>query len=133
MKCFGAGPHLTVVAVVLSLSLPSSYGQSPTSQPVPSHDQLFKELNAQEMALLNAIPDDEKAYRSPDERAKVGRTVIPIVKKILRIIDQLPPNCRGQSMSAMKTIAAPPYYFAKNSDHAPVRQDVAKCYNAFYI
>jgi len=95
--------QLAAFMLLSILFMPLLYGQTPASQPSVSHAQLMKNLNVQFFALCKAIPDDQTAMRSADERDKVGHSVIPIVKKALAIIDQIPPNCRGESMSAMKT------------------------------
>jgi hypothetical protein len=73
-----------------------------TTQSARPKDQLLREINVEGMAIIEAIPDFDPTMENADKRAEVGKSIVPRVKRVLALIDELPPTCGGGDLSPMK-------------------------------
>jgi len=93
---FWIGLQLAIVTALI----PAVSFADPTSQPSDSFE-LVKQLNQDAIAFAGAFASVGDLSDSA-AREKLSPTVLPLIHHAISVIDQMPANCKGQSMDAMK-------------------------------
>lgn len=97
----------SLIVAISAFATGYAQAHAPATQPVASHEQLIRSINEDAMALFQVLPDDVPDWSDRPTRQKLAEQVVPIARRAVAKIDQLPPGCSGRDMAAMKTTWLP--------------------------